>query len=335
MHFFRTLSRVALGCFVSLLVFLVPIVFAIHAIVGTPTPIKRALSESGVYDTVVRDVINDAIAEKADDQTKQLLNEPVIRDTINKALSPQFLQTAAESNLDSAYAWLQGKTETIQIHIDADSARVQLIQGLTTYVKTKAEKLPACTRTQLSHMSPDQDILSAPCLPPGVTPQKAADEFGAQATKQFEPLKNISQTVQPNKQATTARDAFKLFNTYFWIVLVLAAIASAAYILFHHSRRLGLRRYARILMINGITLGLLLGILTILLNRAFDLLRDSSPENIAQAKVVDVIIPLANTLKLNLLLWLVGYIIAAATIFYVLRRTSRLKASDVTKSSGV
>ncbi len=335
MHYLRTFSRFLLGSSINSLLLLVPVLFALHALTASPAPIKHALQAGGVYDAAPGAFIDESVSSKdTDAQTKQFLENPDVRKIVNNAITPQFLQTNVDSALDNTYAWLNGKTATLQIKVDTTSTRERLIKDLTAYATHRAESLPACTLQQARALDPNQDILSIPCLPPGVSPSNAAAEFSqtiTDATNQLD--QQPDQTVNTSAGSEDARSAFQAFTHYFWIVPLLLIVLATAYVLFHHDRRSGIRRLGRMVLINGVTLGLLAIIFGLLFSHAVDLVHDSTVSNKAlQTSLTKAVTILVDDFKRTLLLWALGYVLVGVATILLLRRYTPVKT---TAGSGV
>ncbi len=324
MHYLRTFGRFILGSTLNGLLLLLPLLFALHALIATPAPLKHALQASGTYNSATNAILDQATKDNkdADPQTQKVLNTPDIRKIINDSFSPQFLQTNTEGALDNTYAWLNGKTDTLQISLDTASARTQLLAKLTTYATTRASSLPTCTPQQLRALDPNQDILSVPCLPKGVDAAAEATKFSQKVADSTGDLqKPQTQTIKTNEKSDNARLAFQSFNHNFWVLPLAAVLFGTAYVLLHRDRRSGIRRLSRLVLINGVTIGLLTIVFGILFNRTVSLVRESAVDNQAmQDSLIKVTTILENDFKRTLLIWSIGYIVVGVAALVVLHK---------------
>lgn len=164
----------------NILLFLLPTVIGVSVLLGTPSTLKQALANSDVYQYFVPAILNES-AKKAtnegDGAANAVLSDPGIRNAALSSFEPRVIQNTSETILDGIYAWLQGKTPEPTFTIDLSEPRQKLIANLTAYGKTRAAALPQCTLEQLKQLQGSRDILTIPCLPPGVDPNKAAEQF--------------------------------------------------------------------------------------------------------------------------------------------------------------
>lgn len=242
------------GVAFKLLLILVPIIFALAIVLGTPKHIETALKESRVYDQIVGVVINNS-QKNAEGDTQKVLQQPEIKAAAEKAFNPEVLQGATENFLDGMYAWLQGKTPEPQFSIDLTAPKNELVQGVTDYAKNRANSLPVCTLQQLQLLSPDMDLLSLPCLPPGTNVQATADTFAQQFQDGADFLDKpviTNETIAKNNNAGKSIDqelegapqAYQNMQTGKWVLLLIAAALGALLILARHNRRAGIRHVA-------------------------------------------------------------------------------------------
>lgn len=147
---------------------------------GSPEHIKTTLKEAHVYDSLVDNVLTNLEKKQQNQSSEDIpLNDPQIQAAIKKALPPEFWQTSAEQIIDSAYAWLNGETTTIEFSIDLKPAKTTFINSVADYAVTRMAKLPVClTPVQVSDAN---DLLNAACKPPNFDANLTKQKFISEA----------------------------------------------------------------------------------------------------------------------------------------------------------
>lgn len=229
--------------------------------VGRPATVKKVLADSGVYDTLVPNALN---------QVKQIntsagnipLTDSVIKSAAVSTFTPSQIEQYANQIIDSTYAWLDGKTATPQFQIDLSGAKNTFADNVAKAMQDKYASLPVCT----SYSAASFDAYSASCLPPGVTAAQAADTLKSQVLggQGFldQPVVNAdtikssgsNQTVFNNQQIPKNYQRAKKAPL---IATVLALLVAAGIVLLSASKRRGLRRVGIALAVVGIFMLLL------------------------------------------------------------------------------
>ena len=254
MKFLKKFLYQGTGAVFKLLLLLVPIIFALITVLGTPDRIEGALKESRVYDQIVDVVIDNAKKENKGGDAQEVLSQPEIQAAAEKAFSPAVLQGATENFLDGIYGWVQGKTPEPQFTIDLTTPKNDLIAGVSDYAKKRASGLPVCTVQQLRLLNPDMDLLSIPCVPPGTNIQAEADKF---ATSFQDGADFLDKPIITNETLTKNGDgksigenlsavpkAYKAIQAVKWILLVFTVLLGALLIFGRKNRRAGIRHVA-------------------------------------------------------------------------------------------
>lgn len=139
-------------------------------VVGSPEPIKKILSDSGIYNSVVSSSLDQA--KQINGSTNEIsLTDPIVRSTAESTFSPQFLQTTTNSVIDSVYKWLNGQTTVPDFKIDLSAQKAVFAEKVAQGAEQRAAGLPRCTT--LPDLN-NYDALNATCLPPRLTPAQAA-----------------------------------------------------------------------------------------------------------------------------------------------------------------
>lgn len=253
-------KRILLATLLPLLpLFLFGIAFStgFRNVAGDPQNVKDILDKSGVYNTVIPNLL--ANADKESGEGSVPLSDPAIKAAAEKTFNPQFVKQSTENIVDGTYAWLEGKADKPTFNIDLSGAKAAFAANVAQAAEARAATLPRCTA---GNIPADFDALSASCLPPGVTPQLAgsrlqseilsgegflenprinADNLRSEGsnTSVFEDLNSVPQAYQQAKRAPL----------YLSLLAVLTAIGI---VLLSPTRRTGVRRVGITLVIVGV-----------------------------------------------------------------------------------
>lgn len=145
-----------------------------------PGTVKRLVAESGIYDTVVTSLLQQAKSINTDVGTISA-SDPTIQKAANQTITPQYIKQNAEMTIDSIYVWLDGKTTQPDFRIDLAKVKNDFAGNFSATVEQKLATLPACTNAESSVIaaSGQYDAINASCLPHGVTAADAAAKLKA------------------------------------------------------------------------------------------------------------------------------------------------------------
>jgi protein-S-isoprenylcysteine O-methyltransferase Ste14 len=245
MQFMRRTFLLLFGAVLPLLLFATAFDFGVFHVVGTPAPVKKTLSDSGIYNTVVSQALGQAKTSSGNDGVSFL--DPVIKSSAEESFSPQVIQSSSEKVIDGIYNWLGGKSDQPDFHIDLSGTKNDFAEKVGAATKAKAEKLPVCTSIPTT-----TDPLKATCLPPGVTPTQA----GEQAKNEVLNAKGFLEHPDITASSIKSADGQNVFQTgklkkapsYYqlstkvpYILATLTLVAILAVVFLSSSRRKGLR----------------------------------------------------------------------------------------------
>src|SRR3982751_1953242 len=107
MNVFRKISLGVLSfLFVSLL-FITAFDVGFVRTATHPATVKKLVAESGIYDTAVTSLLQQAKSINTDVGTVSG-SDPTIVKAANQTITPQFIKQNAEMTIDSVYGWLDG-----------------------------------------------------------------------------------------------------------------------------------------------------------------------------------------------------------------------------------
>lgn len=297
--------------------------------VAAPNQIKEALRSSGVYDTFVDSVLDQSRVQATDANTKSLLADTGVRNSVNQSFTPKVLQNSTEQVVDGYFGWLGGETAEPIFRIDLTGARQNLTNNLQVYAEQKARTLPACTFQQLRQLPAQPDILTIPCLPPGIDIKAAAAQFGQDVIGSSDFLKDpviTNETLRSTNEqgggfkGSPAPDVYQLLRLSPWILGGLLLCFGVGLIFLHDNHRKGLRSVAITLV--GCAAFLLLGVLLyIFFFRSLIVSTPTIDNAVFQQALVGGLTHVADGLNRIIGIFSGAYLLTGLAILLVLRRT--------------
>jgi hypothetical protein len=166
-------GTIAAAC-LPVLLFSFGVLYSVQHVLGSPQPLKEALSGSGLYDSVIADTLRKAGIDAGDTATASLpIDDPGVRQAIEQALPPDALQQKSEGAIDSLYRWVQGTTPDLDIAVDLEDTKNKLADNLAAYARQRAADLPTCSDTTTA--ATITNPLTATCVPAGFDAASAGD----------------------------------------------------------------------------------------------------------------------------------------------------------------
>jgi hypothetical protein len=243
-----------------------PFAFAISSVFSNPDNIDTALKEGGVYENVMPLVLEDVAKKNTDQNTKQIIADQGFKDAINSSVKADDIQAASQSAIGGIFAWLQGKTEQPEFTIDLSKPAAEATEKLAAYAEQRAASLPTCTLQQLQTVNFQDDVLSIPCLPPGISAAQVGQQFANQSKQEIDLLQNPvidSKKIIKENDAAQLRDsqvpdAYQALHNSKWFTLVLAIILVSLLIFARRNRWAGVRLVGILLLAAAGLLGIVL-----------------------------------------------------------------------------
>jgi hypothetical protein len=244
--------------------------------VGTathPPTVKRIISESGIYDSVVPSVLQQTKSIQTDVGTISA-SDPAIQKAANAAISPQYVKQNTETAIDSIYKWLDGAIAQPDFKIDLAGPKASFAQSVSGSIQQRLAALPACSRIETSQVLASGDYLNAGCLPIGVSPSAASAQVMASLTDSKDFLGNTtlsagsikngdSQKSVFNDQLKSAPKQYQRAKKTPLILSVLTILTGVGIVFLSSTWQKGLRHVA----INLVVIGLLMLAFSYALNR--------------------------------------------------------------------
>jgi hypothetical protein len=243
----------------SLFLFAFAVNLGVVKIITHPATIKKILNDSGLYNSLVGNLLDQSKSITSGDTTIPLTN-PAIRAAANKAIPSDYVKQNTENFIDSVYAWLEGETQTPDFSVNILSIKTQFANNVANDLTQRLSELPSCTPgTSFAGF----DAFNATCLPRGVTVDQAAatvkdnilngqgfldeDTLNADSVKS----NDSGQPVFAN-QLKDAPETYQKVKKSPFILGFMAVLVAAGIIFLGSSKRLGFRKVGLVMFSIGV-----------------------------------------------------------------------------------
>lgn len=276
------------------------------------------LDKGKVYDNIAdaaAQIAEDSLANRDPNEPQtegessgQMPDTATLINAAKVALPPSVIKQNVETILNSAYDWLEGKTDTIVLNLDLNDEKTAFVNALGDEAIARAASLPTCTE----QLPSDFDPLSSACIPSGANVSGGADKIKNElfANKDFFPETTITGadfTVgeEGNKRLLTdalsgAPKAFGYVRDMAYVITALLVIYAVAIFFLGKTRRSGLKVNAWLFGLAGVWALILGGLFKISNNYAVNnLTSENNSANIGQS-LAD---PLINQITGTLFTW--------------------------------
>jgi hypothetical protein len=328
------LRKAALAAAASLLVLTLSgfgFAWSAYQVFGTSQEIKQALDKSGIYKTVVGEVLK----QHQNDQPsggnpagKVPVDQPQIRQIIGQAFPSHFLQSQAETVIDATYSWLSGKTPALQFNIDLGGAKTTLADGIGQYAGTRLASLPACTADNIP--SGDIDAFNATCVPPGFDTNAAVAQARGQILNgDFLKDTNINASTLKTgngkilaQQLHEAPGIYRRAKLAVYLGGMVALLLAVAVVFLAVTWRVGVRKIAVIALTVGIISALLGWLSSFAVHQVAHKIATMHSSNTSlQVQLVDIVQSLADSLRTNWVAYGIGLVVVGAGALIALHFT--------------
>jgi hypothetical protein len=172
MQFARKALLVLATAILPALLFAAAVDIGVLHIVGSPAPIKKILSKSGIYGSAVDQVLHENQKVSANGNEVSL-TDPAIKAAAQKSFSPKVVQDTTEKIIDGTYDWLSGKSSQPTFNVDLSAAKATFASNVGAAATERASTLPVCPGRTLPSTT---DPLNITCVPRGITPAQIGAE---------------------------------------------------------------------------------------------------------------------------------------------------------------
>lgn len=259
-----TLRKICIAICVPLLslsLFFLLASIAFNAYFGSPTPLKKTLAASRIYDHVVESILNSA-KDKSENQTEEKLpiDIPEVKNAAQQSFSPQFVQQSTEKIIDGVFGWLDGTTSEPQFSIDIASSRTSFIENVANAAVTHVQALPVCTTPP--DTNPMDNPFDATCRPPNFDPTAIKQEILSKLNSEDSPLANDTLTFADlqgkdekpiNEKLAVVPKAYQISKRVPYILAVIALLFSGAIFFLHRSHQRALKTLGTTFTTTGVT----------------------------------------------------------------------------------
>ena len=263
MSILRKIVLVFLAGLLPLFLFLLAIDLSINRTLGSSQSIKKILNNSGIYESLIPNLIEQTKASSEGGEGINL-NDPAVKQIAEQAIPPQFLRENTEKFLDSVFLWLEGKSETPDFKLDLSTLQASFNEVAAKIAADPAAALPACP-AGLSGRADSFDPFSATCLPKGVS----AAAIGAQIKSSLDsgegllkdPVISADSIKLEGSNQSVFADQLKDVPSYYQqakntplYLAILGLLIALGIIFLSTDRAHGLRRVGIILLVVGVLL---------------------------------------------------------------------------------
>lgn len=289
-------------------------------IAAHPENVKKLVAESGIYDSVVPNVLRQT-GSISTSYGNIPVSDPAVQKAINASLPPGYIQQNTELAIDNIYQWLDGKIAQPNFKIDFTGAKTLFANNIADALQKRLNALPQCSLAQSRTIlaAGNFDAYNATCLPAGASPAAIAEQAKAGIVSQQDFLKdtvvNASSVKGSNGQPLFAqprvKDIPKQYQRLKKTPLILSALAilsGVGIVLLSSNWRKGLRHIG----INLLVVGTIMLVFSWILNRTVD---GSSVQKIQignailQQDIRNLVVDVANQIDKNY--WFFGGLYAA------------------------
>ncbi|HSX28340.1 MAG TPA: hypothetical protein VLF60_02725 [Candidatus Saccharimonadales bacterium] len=290
MHFMRRVAVTLLYSVFSATLFSFGLLLSLQVVLTTPHTIEGALDKSGIYDSLVHDVL----AQQSNQTNNIPIEQPQIQSAIQQAFPASLLRSDANQIIEGTFDWLKGKTPSPQFSIDINGARENLATNIANYVQQRLTSLPTCTTVPT-----DLNAFTMTCVPTGfdiptAVAQAKHDILNVNGSLSQPTL--TADTLKNNQGQTIPQQFHGVPAAYHSAVLAIyatgiaALLAAAGIILLDQTKKIALRRVGIGAVTVGISSGLLAWFGDFALRKAIAKLTAATQQNeLLQAKVTSVI----------------------------------------------
>ncbi len=283
-------------------------------VLGTPQPVQRALSESGIYTISIPNLLqSQQVGTLADLPVQQ----PEVQEAIQKAFPPALLEQYSNTVITATYDWVQGRSQSPNFQIDLTEAKVNFANNIAAYVQQRSAALPICT-TAPSTTEINPYTLS--CRPRQASPEAIATQAKQEIMSSgfLENSVLTADTIKDSNGRPLSEQLQMVPKTYAWIIRIMYGTGIAALLLIaliallrRQEWRMVLRRMGALVATIGIVSGLIAWGSSYAIGKAADkLLASASTHELIQTKVIAI----AHLLVDNLRHWWLGYGVTLAIL---------------------
>lgn len=289
--------------------------FSLYQVFGKPDRLKSALAESGIYDSAASSFVSelqkgDAPAANGQGVSSNDIpvDQPKVQEAITSAFPGSSLKPQAEGVIDSTYSWIRGDSKELKLSVSLEGNKQNLLANLQHYAKERAAGLPPCQKIPME----DPGAFNATCIPPGVTPDIAADQATAKLKQgDFFKQSTIDISSFKDEKGQTLDQRLSKVPTFYdwwvkstWIGAILIPILMATIIFLMRPWQSGLRRAAKISLPIGVS-SIILALLSLfLVGKAADsVAKTTGNTSSVQTTAIEVVRLLAHDLRG----WWLGY----------------------------
>lgn len=231
------------------------IIFAtLVLLMGSATPVKRALETANVYQRLPDVVLKQSVASNGDGQVP--LADATVQKLVKDTFTEQKLESYSNIFLDGMFRWLNGEVTQPDFNIDLSVERQTIAEGVAARAANRLAGLPPCTRVPAGSLDP----FTIECLPPGIDISLEKERLKNEilANQGFLPTTITAEQLPKNAEGATFTESskevpgrYQLMKRLPLVVSLLGLATAVAIILLDKNKRRGIRMVGRMILANG------------------------------------------------------------------------------------
>lgn len=229
--------------------------YAFNKTVGNENYVKKTIKEAKFYDAASQALVDSAVG--ADDP------DPIIKSALQTAASPKTIEKVLDPAITSTYDWLGGEVTKPDYTLSLTQIRVSFEKSLTSKLKARAKKLPACT---YYGQSASNDIFSATCIPAGTDVNQVisdavsrittnadifSDKAVADGSVDAKDAKDAGISLPTDSPAPIIAQSYQFFKKGFPFFVIGTIITAIGTLLLSSTLLRGARKLGILLLMNG------------------------------------------------------------------------------------
>lgn len=270
----RPLKRIGLFVAVPLLglsIFAGVSLWSLQQYFGDSSHLKQWLVQSEFYPAVRDEIITQSTKQNIVDakDASVTLRKPVVKKALERSITTEYLQNAAESVIDGTYDWLDGTSQKPTYTIDVAPIKKAFALSISNSAQARLNTLPDCV---LADQATTTDPFTVNCSPP---PSVSSTELQRLRTEIINSDEFLPKNIDANTYALSAEETVKNVSQQPWyetvsglptlfqwisrgpvIALLLGLIATVLIVFCSTSRRNGLRRVGVTILSSSLALAL-------------------------------------------------------------------------------
>jgi hypothetical protein len=215
MHILKKIAIYFISSIFTICLFLLPTTFLCTFIFSQAGQVKKIISDSGAYPLISETVIKTTVSSVENSGQTYGLSDSAVKRAAQKAFPASDIRQKSETNINSMYAWLDGKKTAYSVELNLESNQQAFTRELASEATNQMAAKPACNYEQTLQQASFEsaNLLQSPCQPYTIDAQYLQQLF-SQAALQAEkdPNSSLSGFTQLSESSQSTSDTATPFN---------------------------------------------------------------------------------------------------------------------------